>query len=146
MNAYVRNKLAKRKAQNATRDEALSILEELRQEASVQGTEDLATIERNRRLINGTIDNDPVAPYREVSGASVQGLGIDGAFKPDSTVRLHTEYGKTNDPVLAPDAEDCTNCDIASHACELPIMSRQQTATTRAMTLRLRYVEDESES
>lgn len=104
MNAYVRNKLAKRQAENATRSDALSILEELRQEAA-SGPEDVALIERNRRLINGTIDSDPVAPYREVSGADVQGRGIDGPFKNDSTVRLHTEYGKTNDPVLAPDAE-----------------------------------------
>lgn len=104
MNAYVRNKLAKRQAENATRSDALSILEELRQQAST-GPEDAALIERNRRLINGTIDSDPVAPYRTASGADVQGLGIDGAFKPDSTIRLHTEYGKTNDPVLAPDAE-----------------------------------------
>ena len=104
MNAYVRNKVAKRQAENATRSEALSILEELRQEAST-GPEDAALIERNRRLINGTIDSDPVAPYRQISGSQVQGLGIDGQFKPDSTVRLHTEYGNTNDPVLAPDAE-----------------------------------------
>jgi len=104
VNAYVRNKLAKRQAENATRSDALSILEELRQEAA-SGPEDVALIERNRRLINGTIDSDPVAPYREVTGADVQGRGIDGPFKKDSTIRLHTEYGKTNDPVLAPDAE-----------------------------------------
>ena len=104
MNAYVRNKLAKRQADNAVRRDALSILEELRQEAA-SGPEDAALIERNRRLINGTIDNDPVAPYREVTGADVQGRGIDGPFKKDSTIRLHTEYGKTNDPVLLPSAE-----------------------------------------
>ena len=104
MNAYVRNLQAKRQADNAVRSDALSILEELRQEAA-SGPEDAALIERNRRLINGTIDSDPVAPYREVTGADVQGRGIDGPFKKDSTIRLHTEYGKTNDPVLLPSAE-----------------------------------------
>ncbi len=104
MNAYVRNKIAKKQGENATRSEALSILEELRQESTV-GTEDLAMIERNRRLINGTIGDIPtaVAPYNTVKGSEVQGLGINGAFKPDSDVRIHTEYADTNDPLLDDD-------------------------------------------
>ena len=102
MNAYVRNKIAKRQAENATRNDALSILEELRQENTV-GNDDHARIERNRRIINGTIDSDPVAPYNTVRGSEVQGLGIDGPFKPDSDVRIHTEYADTNDPLLDDD-------------------------------------------
>jgi len=84
--------------------DALSILEGLRQEASV-GPEDVAITERNRRLINDSINNDPVAPYNTVKGAQVQGLGIDGQFKPDSDVRIHTQYGDTNDTLLDDDVK-----------------------------------------
>ena len=105
MNAYVRNLQVQCQADNAVRSDALSILESLGRKPLSGAPEDAALIERNRRLINGTIDSDPVAPYREVTGADVQGRGIDGPFKKDSTIRLHTEYGKTNDPVLLPSAE-----------------------------------------
>ena len=97
-----RKNLARLAGNRDIRSEALSILEGLRQEQIAPDVSP-AEIERNRRLVQGTIDITPVAPYNTALGAEVQGLGIDGAFKPDSTVRLHTQYANTGDTVLLPE-------------------------------------------
>ena len=85
-----RKNLARLAGDRDIRSEALSILEGLRQEQIAPDVSP-AEIERNRRLVQGTIDDTLVAPYNTALGAEVQGLGIDGTFKPDSTVRLHTQ-------------------------------------------------------
>ena len=97
-----RKNLARLAGDRDIRSEALSILEGLRQEQIAPDVSP-AEIERNRRLVQGTIDVTPVAPYNTALGAEVQGLGIDGAFKPDSTIRLHTQYANTGDTVLLPE-------------------------------------------
>lgn len=83
----------------AMKEEALAILEGMRQEASA-GAYDPALAERNKRLIMGTIDDTPVAPYNTVRGNQIKGLGIAGKFQPDSDVRRHTVYADTGDPLL----------------------------------------------
>ena len=91
------------KTDMAMKEEALSILEGMRQE-ELAGVYDPALAERNNRLIMGTIDDSPVAPYNTVMGNEVQGRGIAGPFQPDSNVRMHTEYGNTGDALLDADA------------------------------------------
>lgn len=86
----------------AMKEEALSILEGMRQE-ELAGGYNPALAERNKRLIMGTIDDSPVAPYNTVRGSEVQGRGIAGPIKPDSNVRIHTEYGNTGDALLDTD-------------------------------------------
>lgn len=93
------NKRAAVSRDMAMKEEALAILEGMRQEANA-GVYDPALAERNRRLIMGTIDDTPVAPYNTVKGNQIEGLGIAGQFQPDSDVRIHTEYGNTGDPLL----------------------------------------------
>ena len=93
------NKRAAIQRDMAMKEEALNILESMRQE-EMAGVFDPALVERNRRIINGTIDDSRVAPYNTVKGSQIEGLGIDGPFKPDSDVRVSTVYADTGDPLL----------------------------------------------